>query len=134
MPGKKRQEFRSKLTAQDVLGQIFRNEYHEEKRRETKGMSLCLVAYAAHSEAKIWFVSGTLWSTSPRDLDGVFAVFYVKNEWDKRPRLMKAEPQEYMKLISSYEAILKRKSDAASKISNIEPVESMAELLEIIMI
>ncbi len=133
-PGKKKQKFRSKLTAQDVWGQIFQDEYYEEKRREIKGMSLCWGARAAYSEAKIWFVSGTPWSTSPRDLDRVFAVFYVKNEWDKRPRLRKAEPQEYIKLISRYEAILNKKSDAVSKISNMEPVKSMAELLEIVMI
>ncbi len=59
MPGKKKQEFRSKLTAQDVWRQIFRDKYHEEKRRETKGMSLCLGAYTTHSETKIWFMSGT---------------------------------------------------------------------------
>lgn len=76
-------------------------------------------------------MSGTPWSTSSRDLDGVFAVLYIKNKWDKRPRLKKAEPhQEYMKLISKYEAILNRKSDISSKISNIEPVELMVDLLE----
>ncbi len=95
---------------------------------------MCLGAYAAHSKAKIWFVSGTLWSTSPQDLDEVFAVFYVKDKWDKHSRLKKAETQKYMKLISRYEAILNRKSNAASKISDMEPVESIAELLEIVMI
>lgn len=39
-----------------------------------------------------------------------------------------------MKLISKYEAILNKKSDAASKISDIEPVESIAELLELVII
>ncbi len=57
MPGKKRHEFHSKSTAQDVWGQIFRNKYHEKKKRETKRMSLCLGAYIAYSETKIWFVS-----------------------------------------------------------------------------
>lgn len=66
VPGKKRKEFRSKSTAQDVWGQIFRDEYHEEKGKETRGMSLCLGARAAYSAAKIWFISGTPWSTSPR--------------------------------------------------------------------
>lgn len=36
-----------------------------------------------------------------------------------------------MKLISIYEEILKKKNDAAGKISNIEPVESIVELLEL---
>ncbi len=92
------------------------------------------IACAAHSETKIWFVSGTTWSTSPRDLDGVFAVFYVKDEWDKRPRLKKAEPQEYMKLISRYEVILNRKSNATNKINDMEPIELIAKLLEMVMI
>lgn len=39
-----------------------------------------------------------------------------------------------MKFISSYEAILNRKNDTASKISNIEPVKSMIELLELVII
>lgn len=134
MPEKKKREFHSKSTAQDVWGQIFRNKYHEEKTRETKEMSLCLGACAAHSEAKIWFVSGTPWSTSPWDLNGVLAVFYVNDKWNKRLRLKKTEPQKYMKLISQYEAILNKKSNATSNISNIEPVEFMAVLLELIMI
>ncbi len=97
-------------------------------------MSLCLGTCAALSEAKIWFVSGTPWSTSPRNLDRVFEVFYVKDEWDKHLRLKKAEPQEYMKLISRYKAILNRKSDADSKISDMKQMESMMELPEIVMI
>lgn len=39
-----------------------------------------------------------------------------------------------MKLISKYKAILNRKSDAASKIGDMELVKSMAELLKLIMI
>lgn len=97
-------------------------------------MSLCLGTRAAHSKAKIYFVSRTPWSTSPQDLDEVFAVFHVKNHWDKCPRLKKAEPQGYMKLISWYEAILNRKSDAVNKISDMEPVESMVEILELVII
>lgn len=120
--GKKRQEFCWKLTAQDVWGQKFRDKYHEEKRRETKGIFLCLSACVTHSEAKI-LLSETPGSTSPWDLDGVFAIFYVKNEWNKRPRLKKAKPREYIKLISRYEAILNGKSNATSKISNMELVE-----------
>ncbi len=63
-----------------------------------------------------------------------FAVFYVKDKWDKHLRLKKAEPQKYMKLISRYEAILNRKSNASSKISDIEPVELIVALLEMIII
>lgn len=60
-----------------------------------------------------------------------FAVFYVKNKWDKRPRLKNAKSQKYIKLITKYKAILNKKSDATSKISNIELVESIAELLNL---
>ena len=59
VPGKQRREFCSNLTVQDVWGQIFQDEYHEEKRREIKKISLCLDACTAHFEAKIWFVSET---------------------------------------------------------------------------
>lgn len=59
---------------------------------------------------------------------------YIRKEWNKRPRLRKIELQEYTKLINKYIAILNKKSNTTSKISNIEPVESMTELLEIIMI
>lgn len=97
-------------------------------------MFLCLSACATHFEVRIGFVSETLWSTSLRDLDVGFADLYIKNEWDKRPRLKMAEPQEYMKLISRYIVILNRKSDATSKISNMEPVESIAELLKLVII
>lgn len=134
VPGKKRKEFRSQSIEGDVWGQIFRDEYHEEKRRETKGMSLCLQARTAHADAKIWFISGTPWSTSPRDLDGVFSVLYVKETWDMHARLRKADPQEYNKLITRYEAVLNRRTDVVGKMSDQEPVESMAELLEVIMI
>ncbi len=60
MPEKKRQEFCLKLTAQDMWGQIFQDKYHEEKKRETNGMSLCLNAHSAYSKAKIGFVHKTL--------------------------------------------------------------------------
>lgn len=36
--------------------------------------------------------------------------------------------------ISKYKAILNKKSNAASKISNIEPVELIAKLLKLVMI
>lgn len=77
---KKKQRFYPKLVAQDVWDQIFRNEYHEEKKRVTKGMSLSWSICIAHSKAKIWFVSETLWSVFLWGLDRVFAVFYVKNK------------------------------------------------------
>lgn len=108
---KKRQEFCLKLIAQDVWGQKFWDKYHKKKKRETKEMCLCLRAYTTHSEAKIWFVSGTWWSTSPQDLDEIFVVLYIKNKWDKHPRLKKIKSQEYIKLISEYKAILNRKSN-----------------------
>ena len=76
--GKKGKEFCSQLIEQDVWGQIFFDEYHEEKGRETKDMSLCLQSCITHVDTQIWFISGTLWSMSPRDLDGVFSIFYVK--------------------------------------------------------
>lgn len=97
-------------------------------------MSLCLGAHSAHSKGKISFVNRSPWFISPRDLDGVFAVFYVKNKRDKRPRRKKAEADEYLKLISWYEAILNRKSNAASKISNMKRIELIAKLLELIII
>lgn len=37
-----------------------------------------------------------------------------------------------MKLISRYEAILKKKSEIVHKISDMEPVESMTELLKLV--
>lgn len=79
-------------------------------------------------------MSGTPWFTSAQDLDRIFGVFYIKNKWDKCLRLKNAEPQEYIKLNSRYEAIPNRKSNAASKISDIEPVELMVELLELVII
>lgn len=39
-----------------------------------------------------------------------------------------------MKLINSYEAILHKKSDIASKISNMEPIELMVGLLKVVII
>lgn len=76
----------------------------------------------------------TLWSIFSWNLDRVFAIFYIKNKWDKRPNQKKVKSQEYMKLICRYEVILNRKSDIAGKINNMELVELMVELLEVIMI
>ena len=94
-----------------------------------KGMSLYLHACTAHANTKIWFVSGTPWSTSPRDLDGVFAILYVKEAWSKHARLRKIDLQKYNKLITQYKAVLNRKTNVATKIRDQEPVELMAELL-----
>lgn len=62
------------------------------------------------------------------------AVLYVKEKWDKYPRLKKKESQEYIKFISRYETILNRRSNTASKISNLESVGSIIDILEIIII
>lgn len=97
-------------------------------------MAKCLGARRAHAEARVWFVSKTSWSTSPRDLDGVFAVLYVKNIWNNHARLKKAEPGANAMLISQYEAVLNRSNKVANKLTDQEPVEAMAELLEVIMI
>lgn len=51
VPGKKRKEFRSWSIAQDVSGQISSDMYHKEKRREMKGISLCLHACTAYDNA-----------------------------------------------------------------------------------
>lgn len=134
VPGKKRKEFRSQSIEGDVWGQIFCDKYHKEKRRETKGMFLCLQARTTHADAKIWFISETPWSTSPQDLDGVFLVFYVKETWNMYARLRKADSQEYNKLITRYKAVLNRRTDFVGKMSDQKPGESMAELLEVIMI
>ena len=75
--GKRGKNPRSNSFPQDICGQIFWDEYHEEKRRETKGMSLCLATRKAHPDARVWFVNDTPWPTSPRGLHGVFAVLYV---------------------------------------------------------
>lgn len=80
------------------------------------------------------FMNEILSFTSFSDFDGVFAVNYINNKWDKCPKSKKTEQQEYMKLISRYEAIPNRKRSAASKISNIETVESMTELPKLILI
>ncbi len=45
-----------------------------------------------------------------------------------------AELKEYMKLIRRYIVILNRKCNATNKISNMEPVESIAELLKLVII
>ena len=97
-------------------------------------MFLYLYTYTTHADIKIWFISGTPWFTSPRDLNGVFSVLYIKETWDMHTWLRKADPQEYNKLITRYEAVLNQRTDVVGKMSNQEPVESMAELLEMIMI
>lgn len=50
---KKKREFYSKSIAQDMWGQIFRDKYYKEKRKETKRISLCLNTYATYCKAKI---------------------------------------------------------------------------------
>ena len=91
-------------------------------------------AHVAHFETKIWLVNETLLSISLQDLNDDFAVLYIINKWNNSPRQKKVEPQEYIKPMYSYKAILNKKSNAASKISNIKSVELMAELLEVIII
>lgn len=134
IPRKKKQKFGLKLTVQDMWCQIFQDKYHKKKKRETKGMCLYLGACVAHSKAKIWFVSEILWFISLWDFDRVFTVFYVKDEQNKRLKLKKTKSQEYMMFISRYKAILNKKSNAASKISNIKPVEVIAKLLKLVII
>ena len=134
VPGKKKKEFCFWSIEQDVWGQIFRDKYHKEKTRQIKGMSLFLQACTAYTSAKIWFISGTPWSTSPQDLDGVFSVLYVKETWDMHVQLRKAKPQKYNKLITRYKAVFNRRTDIVGKMSDQEPVELMVELLEMIMI
>lgn len=64
----------------------------------------------------------------------MFAVLYVRETWDNHTCLKKAELGAYNTLISRYEAVLNKNTDGATKTSDLEPVEAMAELLEVIMI
>lgn len=64
----------------------------------------------------------------------MFAVLYVRETWDNHTHLKKSELGAYNTLISQYEAVLNKNTDSATKRSDLEPVEAMAELLEVIMI
>ncbi len=57
-----------------MWGQIYGEEYHEEKEVSTVRIDICQNAKNKNKECQVWFVSRILWAKSLRDLQGVLEV------------------------------------------------------------
>ncbi len=57
-----------------MWGQIYQDEYYEEKRVSTVGMDICRTVKNKNKKYQVWFVLGTPWAKSPRDLQDVLEV------------------------------------------------------------
>ena len=131
--GRKRAVQRLESEQRDVWGQVYRDEYHEEKGVGTVGMDVCRNARTKNNGCQVWFVSGTPWAKSPRDLQGVLEVLSGPS-WEHHPCLKAATGEQYRRLISSYEALLNRTEAIPLLLTKNNPISTMAEILETIMI
>ena len=131
--GRKRAVQRLESEQRDVWGQVYRDEYHEEKGVGTVGMDVCRNARTKNNGCQVWFVSGTPWAKSPRDLQGVLEVLSGPS-WEHHPCLKAATGEQYRRLISGYEALLNRTEAIPLLLTKNNPISTMAEILETIMI
>lgn len=99
----------------------------------TMGMDICRNARTKNDGYQVWFVSGTPWAKFPRDLQGVFEVLSGP-DWEHHPSLRAAIGEQYGKLISSYEALLNRTEAIPHQLTESNPIRTMAEILETLMI
>lgn len=67
---------------------------------------------------------------SHQNSDRLFVVFYIKTS---KINAQDYRRQNYIKLIRIYKAILNRKKNTASKISNIQSVQLIVDLLKVII-
>lgn len=117
----------------DQWGQIYRDEYHEEKGVGTMGMDICRSARTKNNSCKVWFVSGTPWAKSPRDLQGVLEVLSGPS-WQYHPSLQAAMGDQFGRLISGYEALLNKTDALPHRMNDSDPIHTMADILETLMI
>lgn len=117
----------------DVWGQIYRDEYHEEKGVGTVGMDICRSAKTTNNGCQVWFVLGTPWAKSPQDLQGVLKVLSGPS-WQNHPSLRAAMGKQYGKLILGYVALLNKNEALSHQVTNSDPIYTMAEILETLMI
>ena len=130
---RKRVVQRLEAEQRDVWGQIYRDEYHEEKGMGTVGMDICRNARTKNDGCQVWFVLGTPWAKSPRDLQGVLEVLSGPS-WENHPCLKAATGEQYRRLISGYEALLNKTEAIPHLLTKSNPIRTMAKILETLMI
>ncbi len=96
-------------------------------------MDICRNARNKNKEYQVWFVSGTPWAKSPRDLQGVLEVLSGPS-WEHHPALKAAMGEQYSGLISGYEALLNRTEFIPSRSIDDSLIRTIAEILETLMI
>ncbi len=92
--GKIRTVHRQESEQQDVWGQIYQDEYHEEKRVSTVEMDICRNVRNKNKECQMWFISGIPCAKSPRDLQSVLEVLSGPS-WEHYPTLKVAMGEQY---------------------------------------
>ena len=131
--GRKRTVQRLESKQKDVWGQVYQDEYHEEKGVGIVGIDVCRNARTKNNGCQIWFVLGTPWAKSPRDLQGVLEVMSGPS-WEHHSCLKAATEEQYRRLISGYEALLNRIEAIPLLLTENNPISTMAEILETIII
>ncbi len=84
-------------------------------------------------ECQVWFISGTSWAKSPRDLQSVLEVLSSPS-WEHHPTLKAVMREQYGKLISDYEVLLNRTKFISSWSNDNSPIWTTAKILEILII
>ena len=130
---RKRAVQRLESKQRDVWSQIYRDEYYEKKGVGTIGIDVCWNARTKNDGCQVWFVLGTPWAKSPQDLQEVLEVLSGLS-WKHHPCLKTATEEHYWRLISGYEALLNKTEAIPYLLTENNPICTMAEILEIIMI
>ena len=91
-----------------IAAQIM-DECHETKSPKTGAMRHFWNNTRANEDCKSLFMSGTPWSQSPGELEGIFEVL-MTNEWVTDNRLKHACDDNFKALVASYKRLLQREN------------------------
>ena len=91
------------------------DECHETKSPSTGAMRKFWYKTRANEECKSLFMSGTLWSQSPGELEGIIGVL-VTVDWVKDARWKYACDAPFQELVTSYKRLLQREDQVETNL------------------
>ena len=124
------------------IGAQINDEFHEAKSADTSAMMQIKGLTGQNPDCETVFMSGTPWSNSPKELQGVLQAFEVASckwerdyhPWSEDDRLMRAMPMEFNNLCKAYERLAKKDPRVVDDKEARNISGAVAKILEAIMV
>lgn len=97
------------------------------------GIDICRYTISKNNKCHVWFISETLWAKFSHDLQDIYEVL-SDSSLEYHSILKAVIGEQYDKLISGYETFLNRTKFILSLLNNNKPIQTMAKILEILII